>query len=86
MLPHSLTQAKPQQPRLSVDRFVLQSVGGLYFQSTPARPLLTKCRNKAREFDSEILADCFRECIELTARRSFRVFAVAGMYSSGGIC
>lgn len=42
--------------------------------------LLTKCRNKAREFDSEILADCFRECIELTSRRSFRVFAVAGRF------
>jgi len=84
MLPHSLTQTKPKQPRLSIDRFVLQSADGLYFQSTPARPLLSKHRNKAREFDSELLADCFRECIELTTGRSFRVFAVAGMYSSGG--
>ena len=41
-------------------RYVLQSVGGLYFQSTPARPLLTKDRNRAREFDCEVLADCFR--------------------------
>jgi hypothetical protein len=66
------------------DRFVLQSIDGRYFQSTPACPLLSKNRNKAREFDSEILADSFRECIELTSGRSFRVFAVAGMYSSGG--
>jgi hypothetical protein len=73
-------QEKPTQPRLTVDRFVLQSADGLYFQSTPARPLLSKHRNKAREFDSEILADCFRECIELTSRRSFRVFAVAGRF------
>ena len=84
MLSQSVSQQKLKLPRVSLVRFILQSVDGLYFQCTPARPLLSKCRNKAREFDSEILADCFRECIELTSRRSFRVFAVAGMYSSGG--
>jgi len=61
-------------------RYILQSSDGRYFQSIPAFPRLTKNRTQAREFSDEVLADAFRELIEIRCGRSFTVFCVAGRF------
>ena len=80
MLSQIVSQQKLNPPRVSAVRFILQSVDGLYFRSTPAFPRLTKHRSLAREFADEILADAFRETIEIRSGRSFQVFCVAGRF------
>jgi hypothetical protein len=57
--------------------YILQSSDGRYFVSNPARPQLTKEIDGARLFNSELLAEDFRQFIELSGR-SFQVFAVVG--------
>ena len=79
MLSQSVSQQKPKD-RASTVRFILQSVDGLYFRSTPAFPRLTKQRSLAREFADELLADAFRETIEIRSGRSFTIFCVAGRF------
>jgi hypothetical protein len=61
-------------------RYILQSSDGQYFQSTPAFPRLTKNRTQAREFADELLADAFRETIEIRSGKSFTIFCVAGRF------
>jgi hypothetical protein len=73
----STTIPKPASPFV---RLVLQSTDGRYFENTPAFPRLTKNRKQAREFADEILADAFRELIEIRSGFSFTVFAIAGRY------
>lgn len=74
-----IPKEKPASPYVRI-RFILQSVDGLYFKSTPAFPRLTKNRTQAREFSDEMLADAFRETIEIRSGRSFQVFCVAGRF------
>jgi len=72
----STTIPKPASPFV---RYVLQATNGQYFQSTPAFPRLGT-RAQAREFSDEILADAFRELIEIRSGLSFTVFAVLGRF------
>jgi hypothetical protein len=57
--------------------YILQSSDGRYFQANPAKPQLTRRLDSARLFDSELLAEDFRQFIELSGR-SFQVAAVVG--------
>ena len=80
MLIQSVPQQKLSSPRVGTIRFILQSVDGQYFRSTPAFPRLTKNRTQAREFSDEIIADAFRETIEIRSGKSFTIFCVAGRF------
>jgi hypothetical protein len=53
-------QTLPIIERQARTHFILNTPDNRYFQSTPARARLTLCRDAAREFDSEMLADAFR--------------------------
>ena len=77
MLSTTIPKEKPASPFV---RFVLQATDGRYFQSIPAFPRLTKNRTQAREFADEILADAFRELIEIRSGFSFTIFCVAGRF------
>ena len=81
MLSHILSVPIPKEkPASPFVRYVLQATDGRYFEKFPAFPCLTKNRAQAREFADEILADAFRELVEIRSGLSFTVFAIVGRF------